>query len=110
MSASRYYPGCTVYIYGRETNRRKSYHFARRRYVSAVVREGKDINQLPKKEIFHILSSFLILQSIINMSYPTSWNLARYFYTGLDDPKLAADIATIMPRTEEFAQKYATTF
>ena len=110
MSAACSYLRCTMYFYRRETNGGKSYHFSRRRYVSAVVRERKDINQLPKKEIFHILSSFLILQSIINMSYPTSWNLARYFYTGLDDPKLAADIASIMPRTEEFARKYATTF
>jgi oligoendopeptidase F len=44
------------------------------------------------------------------MTYPTNWNLSRYFYTGLDDPKLLADIATIMPRTEAFAAKYKDTF
>jgi oligoendopeptidase F len=44
------------------------------------------------------------------MTYPTNWNLSRYFYTGLDDPKLLADIATIMTRTEAFAAKYKETF
>ncbi len=44
------------------------------------------------------------------MPYPTSWNLARYFYTGLDDPRFIADIENIMPATEIFAKKYGTTF
>lgn len=44
------------------------------------------------------------------MSYPTSWNLARYFYTGLDDPKFLADIANIMPLTEVFSKKYSESF
>lgn len=44
------------------------------------------------------------------MSYPTSWNLARYFYSGLDDAKLTADIAEIMPLTVAFAEKYASKF
>lgn len=44
------------------------------------------------------------------MSYPTNWNLTRYFYTGLDDPRFIADIAQIMPRTEAFSQKYQDTF
>ncbi len=44
------------------------------------------------------------------MSYPTTWNLARYFYTGLDDPKFLAAIDNVLPRTREFAAKYAATF
>lgn len=44
------------------------------------------------------------------MSYPTSWNLARYFYTGLDDAKFLADIANIMPLTQAFSEKYSETF
>ena len=44
------------------------------------------------------------------MSYPTTWNLKRYFYSDLDDPKFLADIAQIMPRTTAFAQKYRDTF
>ncbi len=44
------------------------------------------------------------------MSYPTSWNLARYFYTGLDDPRLADDIADILPETAKFRAKYEKTF
>ena len=44
------------------------------------------------------------------MSYPTSWNLARYFYSGLSDPKLAADIAQIMPLTKAFSEKYREKF
>ena len=44
------------------------------------------------------------------MTYPTKWNLAHYFYTGLDDPKLAADIASILPLTKNFSQKYEHTF
>jgi oligoendopeptidase F len=44
------------------------------------------------------------------MVYPTSWNLARYFYSGLDDPKFLADIAEIMPLTEAFSQKYTRSF
>jgi oligoendopeptidase F len=44
------------------------------------------------------------------MSYPTNWNLTRYFYTGLDDPRFITDIAQIMPRTEAFAKKYQDIF
>jgi oligoendopeptidase F len=44
------------------------------------------------------------------MTYSTQWNLARYFYNGLDDPKLASDIANILPNTAKFAQKYEHTF
>jgi oligoendopeptidase F len=44
------------------------------------------------------------------MSYPTSWNLSRYFYSGLDDPKLSEDIKNIMPTTEAFAKKYSEKF
>jgi oligoendopeptidase F len=44
------------------------------------------------------------------MTYPTKWNLSRYFYTGLDDPKLAADIANILPLTRNFSEKYTSIF
>ena len=44
------------------------------------------------------------------MSYPTNWNLARYFYSDLSDPKLAADIANILPLANSFAEKYKDTF
>jgi oligoendopeptidase F len=44
------------------------------------------------------------------MSYPTSWNLSRYFYSGLDDPKLDTDIKNILPSAENFAKKYEHTF
>ena len=44
------------------------------------------------------------------MSYPTTWNLARYFYSGLTDPRLDADIADILPRAKSFATKYELTF
>ncbi|MBP6981274.1 hypothetical protein KBB25_00650 [Candidatus Gracilibacteria bacterium] len=44
------------------------------------------------------------------MTYQTNWNLARYFYTGLDDPKLASDIASIRPITMAFSEKYKTSF
>ncbi len=44
------------------------------------------------------------------MSYPTSWNLSRYFYTGLDDPRLADDIADILPETAKFRAKYEKSF
>ena len=44
------------------------------------------------------------------MPYPTSWNLSRYFYSGLDDPKLDTDIKNILPSAENFAKKYEHTF
>lgn len=44
------------------------------------------------------------------MTYPTNWNLARYFYSWLDDPKLDQDIQSILPRTKAFAEKYGTIF
>lgn len=40
----------------------------------------------------------------------TDWNLSRYFYTGLDDPKLASDIAAILPDTQAFVEKYKDRF
>jgi oligoendopeptidase F len=44
------------------------------------------------------------------MTLPIKWNLSRYFYMGLDDPKLQEDIDLILPRTEVFAAKYQSTF
>jgi oligoendopeptidase F len=44
------------------------------------------------------------------MSYPISWNLDRYFYSSLDDPRLAADIAQILPITKSFSEKYQDKF
>ncbi len=36
----------------------------------------------------------------------TKWDLSRYYYTGLDDPKFITDIAAILPLVDEFARKY----
>ena len=44
------------------------------------------------------------------MTFKTNWNLSRYFYSGLDDPKFLADIAAIMPMTKAFAEKYREKF
>lgn len=44
------------------------------------------------------------------MSYPIHWDLSRYFYTDLDDPQLASDIANILPLTDKFAFQYETVF
>jgi oligoendopeptidase F len=44
------------------------------------------------------------------MPYSTSWNLSRYFYSSLDDPRFTEDIARIIPDTDAFAQKYRDTF
>lgn len=44
------------------------------------------------------------------MSYPTNWNLARYFYSDLTDTRLDADIANILPLAIEFATKYEKSF
>jgi oligoendopeptidase F len=44
------------------------------------------------------------------MPQPTTWNLARYFYTGLDDPRLQKDIENILPRAREFSEKYSMIF
>ncbi len=40
------------------------------------------------------------------MTLPTSWNLARYYYTGLDDPQFLADIDQILPTTADFVKRY----
>ena len=44
------------------------------------------------------------------MPYPTSWNLARYFYSDLGDPKLTMDISQIMPLSKDFSEKYSKKF
>jgi hypothetical protein len=44
------------------------------------------------------------------MTYSLSWNLARYFYSDLADPKLQKDIGNIIPATQEFSKKYEQTF
>ena len=36
----------------------------------------------------------------------TEWDLARYFYTGVEDARLVEDIAQILPRTRAFAERY----
>ena len=40
------------------------------------------------------------------MSTPTTWNLPHYFYDSLTDPRIDADIATWLPITREYAEKY----
>ena len=36
----------------------------------------------------------------------TTWNLSHYFYDSLTDPRIDADIATWLPITREYAEKY----
>ena len=36
----------------------------------------------------------------------TTWNLPHYFYDSLTDPRIDADIATWLPITREYAEKY----
>lgn len=40
------------------------------------------------------------------MTIQTNWNLTKYFFTGLDDPRLQANIDSILPLTDTFAKKY----
>lgn len=40
------------------------------------------------------------------MTLPTSWNLPRYYYTGLDDPRFLSDIDAILPTTTDFVTRY----
>ena len=44
------------------------------------------------------------------MTYPTKWNLSRYFYAGLDDINLKKDIQNILPLAEGFSKEYKDTF
>jgi oligoendopeptidase F len=44
------------------------------------------------------------------MTYPTNWNLSRYFYSGLDDTNFLSDIASILPMTKAFSEKYKEKF
>ena len=43
------------------------------------------------------------------MQYTTEWDLSRYYYTGLDDPKLLETEQTILDHVASFAQKYGPT-
>lgn len=40
------------------------------------------------------------------MPTPTSWNLPHYFYDSLTDARINADIATWLPVTQAFAERY----
>ncbi len=40
------------------------------------------------------------------MPTPTSWNLPHYFYDSLTDARIDADIATWLPVTQAFAERY----
>lgn len=40
------------------------------------------------------------------MPLPTSWNLPHYFYDSLTDARIDADIATWLPVTQAFAERY----
>lgn len=40
------------------------------------------------------------------MTIQTNWNLTKYFFTGLDDPRLEANIDAIIPLADAFAKKY----
>lgn len=41
-----------------------------------------------------------------HMTFQTTWDLAKYFYTGLDDPKFVSAVNSILPETDAFADKY----
>jgi oligoendopeptidase F len=41
-----------------------------------------------------------------DLQLTTSWNLEKYFYTGLDDPRLKIDMEAILPACKDFAEKY----
>ncbi len=43
----------------------------------------------------------------MDTDFQTQWDLARYFYTGLDDPRLRADIDSIVPRFREFVSRFS---
>jgi len=40
------------------------------------------------------------------MTLQTNWNLTKYFFSGLDDPRLQANIDAILPLAETFEKKY----
>lgn len=40
------------------------------------------------------------------MPRPTTWNLPHYFYDSLTDPRIDADIATWLPITQTYAERY----
>ena len=40
------------------------------------------------------------------MPIPTDWNLSRYYYSGLSDPRLQSDIDAILPSVRTFADMY----
>ena len=40
------------------------------------------------------------------MTIQTNWNLTKYFFTGLDDPRLQVNIDSILPLADTFAKKY----
>lgn len=40
---------------------------------------------------------------------PTKWNLEKYYYTGLDDPKFISDMESVIPEVKKFREKYENT-
>jgi len=40
------------------------------------------------------------------MTLQTNWNLTKYFFTGLNDPKLLSNIDSILPLADAFSKKY----
>lgn len=40
------------------------------------------------------------------MNLQTDWNLEKYFFSGLDDPRLEANISSILPLARTFVEKY----
>lgn len=41
------------------------------------------------------------------MPVKTEWDLKRYFYESLDDPKFQSDLADVLPKVREFARKWS---
>jgi len=63
-----------------------------------------DIDSITKSMIIGI--KFFIKIIIFNMPTTTTWNLPHYFYDSLTDSRIDADIATWLPITREFADRY----
>lgn len=59
----------------------------------------REIRKYQRRQSHYFLITF-------PMTLQTNWNLTKYFFSGLDDPRLEENIASILPLAKDFASKY----
>jgi hypothetical protein len=62
---------------------------------------------LAKTSAYHTIQRYFF--KLLLMTLKTDWDLPKYFYTSIDDPKWRSDVDSILPKIQAFADRWRET-